>query len=933
MPEATIQKYQRERQLFSPVVVFGFCTLFTILAWYTSSVLSKSENDARFERSAASLLYAFQNRMSAYTNALIYTRNLFQLKPDLSAEEFRQFAQGMNLRREYPGVTVMGYIRRYSREDLIVALPRLPERTRETLEINKDRYDVVVYAESLIPNSPNALGMDLSVSLQRYHAMNRAAELGRPVATDKVTRISVPEDESAGAIFLVFVPHYQKGMPLETPEQRRDAVIGFVYGGFRAPILFGDLAQDAKMQEKKMILRVYDGPEVAPESLVYSHGELADASEQFAKVIRLSAAEHDWTIDLKGTTAFAPSYSRHLPLIVLFVGFILTLAVTLGARRAHMFALKLQEDIRIRRETEARLHEEKSIVELTSTIGLSLKAEQDLESIVQMVTDVATDLTGARYGAFFYNLTDAKGDLMTLYVLSGANLSDFAKFGMPRNTEVFKPTFEGKGIMRVDDITLDPRYGKNAPLKGMPDGHLPVRSYLSAPVVSKTGQVLGSLLFGHPDAGVFTERSEAVLKSLAIQAGIAMDNANLYRELTRARAQADSANQAKSLFLANVSHEIRTPLGIMLGFAELTAEHRGDPERVDENMKKILRNGRELTRIIGEVLDLSKIEANALLIEPADIPLEGFLRDFAAEWEPLIQAKKLRFELVVNSPLPAVIHTDSTRMTQILTNLLNNALKFTEHGTIRIAVQATHEVPGAPTVIQFSIEDTGLGISEENKNLLFQTFSQGDSSITRRFGGSGLGLALSKQLAMALGGDLTLGRSALGEGSVFVLTLPVHRVEVGASDPRPARVAAVATDLQGVRVLLVEDSIDNQQLISTFLEKAQAMVTTADNGEEGAAKALAGDFDVVLMDIQMPIMDGYASFASLRAAGYSRPVIALTAHALIEEKDKAFTMGFYDYLTKPVNRQSLIAAVAQAAFMSRRPPEPGPQKSAPTAAN
>ncbi|MBX3019157.1 MAG: CHASE domain-containing protein [Bdellovibrionaceae bacterium] len=917
MPEATILKYERERMLLSPAVVFVLCSLFTVLAWFVASLLSTAENSARFDRSALSLHYAFKNRMNVYTNALVYTRNLFQLKPDLSADEFRQFVRGMNLKAEYPGITVMGYVRRYSRAQLLQTLPRLPENARAVLDVAKDDYDVVVYAESLVEQAGNALGMDLSTSLPRYEAMNRAATLGLPVATDKVTRISVPESADAGAIFLVFSPHYRQGVKLDTPEERREALIGFVYAGFRAPVLFGNLAQDAKMQDSKLILRVYDGAEMRPEELVYAKGDLQDAGE-FRTTIKLRAAEHDWAIDFMGTKDFAPPYSRYLPLMVLFMGIVLTFAVTLWARKGQRFAAKLQEDIEIRHLTEAQLQEEKRIVELTSTIGTTLKAEQDLESIVQMVTDVATDLTGAKFGAFFYNLLDAKGDTMTLYVLSGAKISDFARFGMPRNTEVFRTSFEGRGMMRVHDITKDPRYGRNAPLHGMPEGHLPVRSYLSAPVMSKNGKVLGSLLFGHPEAGVFTARSEAILKSLAIQAGIAMDNANLYRELTLARAQADSANRAKSLFLANVSHEIRTPLGIMLGFAELTSEHKTDPARVDENMKKILRNGRELTRIIGEVLDLSKIEANALLIENSAIPLMPFLTEMRNEWGLLIQAKKLGFEFEIEGVLPAEIRTDSTRLTQILTNLLNNALKFTESGAIRVRVSV------AESQIDFEIEDTGLGISPENQQQLFKTFSQGDSSITRRFGGSGLGLALSKQLAIALGGDLRLGRSQLGQGSLFILTLPIRQEAGVAIDVVGSRPGVTATDLTGIKVLLVEDSIDNQQLISTFLEKANATVVTADNGEEGVTEALRTHYDVVLMDIQMPVLDGYGAYEKLRGAGYDRPVIALTAHALIEEKDKAFSMGFYDYLTKPVNRKALIIAIGQAAFFGGRGADANP---------
>lgn len=910
MPEATLRQIERQRRFFSPLVVCAFCAVLTAVAWLAAHRASSSENTARFERSAAAVLFSFKSRMSFYTNALIYTRNLFNLKPDLSPEEFATFVRGMNLKDEFPGIQTVGYIRRYSRNQLMRNLKALPPRAQELAGQKRDSYDVVIFVESLMAVPTTAIGMDLSVSPERLEKMNKAAEMGVPIATDRVVRISDPNASPTEHFFLVFVPHYKTGAPISTPEERRRALIGFVYGGFRAPVLFGNLGIDRRTQDNRFVFQVYDGREAKADNLVFARGDIASADLEFYKEIRLDAAEHEWTIILGAVRGFSPAYSRLLPLLLLLVGGTLTAAVTIAARKSQKYAEKLQEDILIRRQAEAQLQEEKQIVELTSKIGMTLKAEQDLESIVQLVTDVATNLTGAKFGAFFYSLLNEAGENLMLFSLSGADKSDFTKFGMPRNTAVFRPTFEGTGVVRVDDITKDQRYGQMGPHHGMPIGHLPVRSYLSVPVISKNGKVLGGLMFGHPEAGLFTARSEAIVRSLAIQAASAMDNATLYRELSQARAAADAANKAKSLFLANVSHEIRTPLGVMLGFAELTTEHRHDPDVVDENVKKILRSGRELSRIIGEVLDLSKIEANALLIENSTFSLAGFFEDLRTDWQPRIEAKGIRFSLEMASDLPAQLRTDSTRMNQIIVNLLSNALKFTERGSIQLRVRAAgDDVHGQR--LRIEVVDSGLGISAEHKSLLFKTFSQGDSSITRKYGGSGLGLALSRQLAIALGGTLELASSIEGEGSVFALTVPSRREPSQDLDVAAEKRAGPAV-LNSVRVLLVEDSLDNQVLISTFLSKAQATVDTANNGEEGVAKALANEYDIILMDIQMPVLDGYGAFQRLKSQGYSKPVIALTAHALIEEKERAFDLGFFGYLTKPVNRQTLVNTIAEA---------------------
>lgn len=910
MPEATLRQIERQRRFFSPLVVCTFCAALTTLAWFAAHRASSSENNARFERSASSVLFSFKSRMSFYTNALIYTRNLFNLKPDLSSQEFATFVRGMNLKDEFPGIQTVGYVRRFSRSQLLQNLKTLPPKAQELVREKRDSYDVVVFVESLMAVPTTAIGMDLAVSPERLEKMNLAATLGVPIATDRVIRISDPKASPTEHFFMVFVPHYKTGAPVSNPEERQKALLGFVYGGFRAPVLFGNLGGDRRLQDHRLVFQVYDGNHVDPANLVFSKGDVAAADLEFYKEIGLEAAEHEWTIVLGALKGFSPAYSRLLPLLLLLVGGTLTAAVTVAARNSKRYAEKLQEDIMIRRQAEAQLQEEKQIVELTSKIGTTLKAEQDLESIVQLVTDLATNLTGARYGAFFYSVLNEAGENLMLFSLSGVDKSEFAKFGMPRSTPLFRPTFEGTGVVRIDDLTKDERFGQMDPYRGMLEGHLAIRSYLSVPVISKTGQILGGLIFGHPQPGLFSARSEAIVRSLSIQAASAMDNATLYRELTRARAAADSANKAKSLFLANVSHEIRTPLGVMLGFAELTSEHRHEPDVVDENVRKILRSGRELSRIIGEVLDLSKIEANALLIENSTFSLAGFLEEIRSDWQARIEAKGLRFELEIKAGLPEKLRTDSTRLNQIIVNLLSNALKFTEKGSIQMQVSGVDGgVHGKK--LRIEVTDSGLGISEEHKALLFKAFSQGDSSITRKYGGSGLGLALSRQLARALGGELELASSTLGQGSVFALTLPSQR-EPSQDLEHTAKKALSPTLLDSVRVLLVEDSLDNQILISTFLSKAKATVETASNGEEGVQKALASDYDIVLMDIQMPVLDGYGAFEKLKASGYRKPVIALTAHALIEEKERAFELGFFGYLTKPVNRQTLVSTIAEA---------------------
>jgi signal transduction histidine kinase len=379
---------------------------------------------------------------------------------------------------------------------------------------------------------------------------------------------------------------------------------------------------------------------------------------------------------------------------------------------------------------------------------------------------------------------------------------------------------------------------------------------------------------------------------------------------------AEAANITKSQFLANMSHEIRTPLGVILGFADLALDPGQSPEEAHNYLLAIKRNGMQLLEILGDILDLSKIEANKLEIERVSFSLPDLLDDVAASLG--IRARErgigLRFER--DEALPAFIRTDPTRLRQIFVNLVGNAIKFTERGEVVITCEALPASPDSATRrLSFTVKDTGIGISTEQSAKLFQPFTQADSSMTRKFGGTGLGLLLSRQLAVALDGALTLVRSEPGKGSWFRFTITVEAAESALpererrrSDPPPVAATALEGNapLAGIRILLVEDSEDNQILVSRYLRSSGARVELASNGLEAVEKALEGDHDVILMDIQMPVLDGHEATARLRKAGYARPIIALTAHALREERERALKGGFDNYLTKPLQRGSLI---------------------------
>lgn len=389
-------------------------------------------------------------------------------------------------------------------------------------------------------------------------------------------------------------------------------------------------------------------------------------------------------------------------------------------------------------------------------------------------------------------------------------------------------------------------------------------------------------------------------------------------ELETAKVAAEVANTTKSAFLANMSHEIRTPLGAVLGFSELLINDDMSPSERVNALEVIKRNGRLLSNIINDILDLSKVEAGRMEIEKVDVPFSEVMKEIGSVLNLEATEKGLELKVTSEGLIPTQIKTDPLRLRQILLNIVGNAIKFTKQGSITVKVKLLTEADGS-TKLAFIVQDTGEGIHPEQVNRLFIPFSQADVSTTRKFGGTGLGLVLSKKLAKALGGDLVLTESTPGKGSTFTITIDpgtTEQVLFQSSDQKnmenilPLPTFKRDNSLNFLKVLIAEDSADNQALVRRILKSAGATVETANNGREAVEKALQGDFSLVLMDLQMPEMDGYEATRTLREKGYQKPIIALTAHAMKDEKQKSLRSGFNDHLTKPIDQEALIKTLA-----------------------
>ncbi|MBL8860156.1 MAG: response regulator [Planctomycetes bacterium] len=406
----------------------------------------------------------------------------------------------------------------------------------------------------------------------------------------------------------------------------------------------------------------------------------------------------------------------------------------------------------------------------------------------------------------------------------------------------------------------------------------------------------------------FEEARAAEQEAKAYAASLVMTN----RALETARAGAVAAAQAKTEFLANMSHELRTPMIAVLGHADLLSDREMGEDELQEHISTIREQGMQLLSLLSDILDIASCETGRITIEAAPCSVRTMLNEVRERFMPRAAAKSLGLTVVCADSVPRMVSCDVARLRQVMQHLVGNGIKFTDKGTVKISASLTAGADSEAGRLRISVEDTGVGITSEQRSRLFEAFAQADGSLTRRHGGAGLGLALSRRLAQTMGGDLDV-ESQPGKGSRFTLTIPVQSCEMN-EPPAPfaSKASSEPEPRLRARVLLAEDVVATQRLYSLYLRRAGADVDVADNGKIAVDRVTESmregrPYDLVLMDMQMPVMDGYTATRELRSAGFRGPILAVTAHALTGDREKCIDAGCDDYVTKPTDRDQLVA--------------------------
>lgn len=743
-----------------PLLVFLCLLSLTVLGAHFARVAEQSRRQHAFETEVQQTADAIVNRLQTQIALLRGTAGLFETGR-VSEESFSKYVAGLKLDRNYPGTLAIGFAQLATPETVATIEQQVRRRHPNfkvwPTDMRPERYPIVMI-EPLNSVNLRALGYDMFSERTRREAMARAKRTGEPALSGQVRLVQEGSDTGQPG-FLIYVPVNRDGAGVE----------GFAYSPLRVGDFIGNITYGGGAPEVNF--KIYDsGP---TKTLMYDSGKETQTNPDLLAVRRLAVGGHSWEIQFSGIPEPPAGF---LPAIYILMGGI---AASAGLAFATWSQLRAKEQAELH---AAALAERTANLESLQRITLSIAGELDAQRLVQRITEEATALVRAQFGSYFYNVLDENGESYMLYTIAGVPREAFSKFPMPRNTAIFAPTFNGERIVRSDDITKDPSYGKSEPFYGMPEGHLPVRSYLAAPVVSRSGAVLGGLFFGHEEVGVFTERDESMLAAVAAVAAVSLDNATLFdqakrdlaarteaeqrvrdmnselEERVRARtAELEAANRELEGFCYSVSHDMRAPLRSISAAASIVLED--NEGKLDEeavaNLQRLNAAANKLGVLVDDLLGFARLGRAEMFRSKVD--MHNLADEVVKEFEAREPGATIRNEI----PVGETVNGDPQLLRLVLDNLVDNACKY--------------KTPGSPPKVElsksnghFCVKDDGIGFDMAYVDKLFQPFERLHRDTD--YPGTGIGLANVRRIIERHGGKVW-AESEKGKGATFYFTL------------------------------------------------------------------------------------------------------------------------------------------------------------------
>lgn len=730
-----LSKKKKLKQIFYPVLLAGITFLTTLIATYFLSVSIERHERERFENLLFQIEQQITFRMQTYTNTLVQAKSMFEINNLITRDEYHRYIDSLNILKDYPGIQGIGFAKKISASELAKHEKEIQREGFPEYKVwptnKRDVYYSVVYLEPVDWRNKPAFGFDMHTDSVRSKAMDMAMRSASPAASDKIKLVQeVGQAVQPG--FNIYTPIYKHGVDLSSIESREKNLIGFIYAAFRSYDLFNEVFAHIG---RKLPLKVdiYANDDLKDE-VIYQLNPYAVPSKgpyHYEKSIILPIAQRAWKIKIS-TLPVLPQASLYIPHIIFILGTLVSFLVFWIILRQIQFSTK----------ENARAAQ----LEILNNVGRKLAAELELPKLIQFVTDAGRVITDATWGAYFTRIKADQGPHYELSAVSGGSQGEFGEI-----ISIIDGNFINQLLER-----------KKSHVENFSQQNVPLRSFLSVSVISRSGDIIGGLLYGDRRSDNFGERDKKIVEGIAAQAAIAIDNAHLFKS-------ANEAIKVRDEFLNVASHELKTPItSLKLQFqqaARLINTNNPkvyDREAVNRRVKKTVLQLDRMNGLIEDMLDASRVSVSRMTLNKTCFDLNDLTSEIIDSFAEQLTVQKIPY-LYEKSKTPAWVYADSFRLEQVISNLISNAIKYGKGSTVEIKISDENKA------IHLSVRDKGMGIAKDQLDKVFERYERAVTG--SNISGLGLGLYISKHIAVAHEGEITV-ESKLGEGTTFTLIIP-----------------------------------------------------------------------------------------------------------------------------------------------------------------